>query len=168
MKTLEERFWEKVDVREEDECWPWKACKGKGGYGKFGSGRSKTIAAHRVAYELGNGSIPEGLDVLHKCDFPPCCNPGHLWPGTNLDNQRDCIAKGRTACGERNGTHTHPEARPRGEANGSTKLTETQVREVRRLCNEGHTQRETGELVGVKQTAISQIMCGKTWKNIGL
>jgi len=154
MKTLEERFWEKVDTSGgADVCWPWKASKARGGYGKFGSGRSKIISAHRLAYELVKGAIPEGLDVLHDCDFPPCCNPGHLWAGTNLDNQHDAIAKGRTATGERN---------------GRAKLTEVQVREVRRLCNEGHTQSETGQLVGVNPTAISKIMCGETWKNIGL
>lgn len=120
MKSLAERFWAKVDTSAgPDGCWPWMA----GTWGQYGRFRAfgRMEQAHRVAYMLAKGPIPIGMDVLHDCDNPPCCNTGHLFPGTDLDNVRDCIAKGRRiyARGERNGTHTHPESVARGERNGA-------------------------------------------------
>ena len=89
-----DKFWNKVDRRGPDDCWPWLKGKDRKGYGQT------TIAyqhhrAHRLAWELANGPIPAGLCVLHRCDNPPCCNPGHLWLGTQRDNAHDAIAKGR-------------------------------------------------------------------------
>ena len=56
----------------------------------------KMRGAHQIAWELTYGPVPPGLHVLHRCDVPPCINPGHLWLGTNADNQRDRHLKGRT------------------------------------------------------------------------
>jgi len=92
-RPLEERFWEKVDVRGPDECWPWTRKHNPKGYGQFR--KDKMVQAHRMAWELTNGPIPDGLDVLHTCDNPPCCNPHHLFLGTNDDNMRDMNSKGR-------------------------------------------------------------------------
>ena len=92
---LEHRFWDKVDKREDDDCWPWKgACTG-GGYGQIWvNGRSRR--AHLVAWELFNGSaFPIGVDGCHSCDNPPCCNPAHIWPGTKSQNMLDAQSKGR-------------------------------------------------------------------------
>lgn len=189
MKPLAERFWEKVDVRGPDECWPWKAGKIKKGYGLISiHGRSQL--AHRVAYELVKGPIPADLDVLHDCDFPPCCNPRHLWPGTHTDNMQDCIAKGRNSSrthperlargerngsrthpercprGERNGTHTHPERTARGERQGLAKLTETKVHEIRRLRSEGYTLAAIGGIMGVHLSNIGYIVNGQTWRHV--
>ena len=83
------RFWSKVDIKEKDDCWIWTAGTVKGGYGLFG------CQAHRIAYTLSVGPIPEGLEVLHKCDNPPCCNPNHLFTGTQQDNIKDMDSKGR-------------------------------------------------------------------------
>jgi hypothetical protein len=89
-----ERFMSKVDKRGDDECWEWQAGKNPRGYGQFSfKGRQKM--AHRVIWILTNGPIPAGFFICHKCDNPSCVNPAHLFPGTPLDNTRDCISKGR-------------------------------------------------------------------------
>lgn len=88
------RFWEKV--QKTPSCWLWTAAKNEKGYGIFGL-RKETDKAHRIAWRLTIGEIPIGLFVLHKCDVPNCVNPAHLFLGTNLDNVRDMIAKGRNS-----------------------------------------------------------------------
>ena len=92
-RPIAARFWPKMDKCAEDACWEWSAAKDNWGYGLF-YGDSFT-RAHRMAWVLTNGPIPEGLCVLHACDNPPCCNPAHLWLGTHLDNARDRENKGR-------------------------------------------------------------------------
>jgi hypothetical protein len=83
--TLEERFWAKVDRLGDDECWPWLAAvHGRGGYGVICSGkRGHKVMAHRVAYELLVGPIPEGLVIDHLCENPLCVNPAHMEPVQN-------------------------------------------------------------------------------------
>lgn len=88
-------FWESVDKRGENECWPWIGCRLAEGYGRFKS-EGKFIAAHRFSFILHKGMPPVDKPcVLHECDNPPCCNPKHLFPGTKKDNTDDCIKKGR-------------------------------------------------------------------------
>lgn len=77
-----------------DSCWEYQAARSPRGYGTIGV-MGKTRRAHRVAWELANGPIPEGLLVCHHCDNPPCCNPAHLFLGTDKDNVADMRAKGR-------------------------------------------------------------------------
>ncbi len=86
-----ERFWAKVERREPHQCWPWKGCTEKSGYGRAG----KRERAHRIAYMLANGQIPAGAVVRHACDNPPCCNPAHLSIGSHGDNSRDSVERGR-------------------------------------------------------------------------
>jgi hypothetical protein len=88
-----DRFWSKVAKGADDACWLWQAGRFKSGYGAFAM-RPHTKRAHRVAWELVNGPIPDGLHVLHECDTPPCCNPAHLFLGTHADNMRDRQSKG--------------------------------------------------------------------------
>ena len=87
-------FWAKVDRRTPDECWPWTGKVNENGYGGTSFG-GRHVLAHRLAYTLAVGPIPEGLGLMHSCDNPPCCNPAHLKPGTCMENVRDCIQKGR-------------------------------------------------------------------------
>lgn len=88
-RTMEERFWEKVD--KSGDCWLWIACLNKDGYGTFRDERGTTVAAHRVSYELLVGTIPEGLVLDHNVTCPKrCVNPAHLRPATtkqNLENR---------------------------------------------------------------------------------
>ncbi len=90
-----ERFWQNVRIKGPDECWEWKAFKKPSGYGQFYVG-ANLAASHRAAYYYANGVLIHDLLVCHTCDNPPCCNPRHLWQGTNTDNRRDCIQKKRT------------------------------------------------------------------------
>lgn len=77
-----------------DECWEWNGNRSPYGYGRK---RIKTVLyqTHRLAWAWVNGPIPAGLCVLHRCDNPPCCNPRHLFLGTQVDNNNDTISKGR-------------------------------------------------------------------------
>lgn len=109
----EVRFW--ANVHKTDTCWLWTGVSDKDGYGIiFADG--KPMKAHRYSYQLHNGSIPDGLWILHHCDTPACVNPNHLYAGTVIENVRDCVERGRTTTGDRNGSRTHPESRPRGDA----------------------------------------------------
>ena len=152
-KTLEERFWEKVDIRSEDECWEWKGSRHwKWKYGHFKL-NGKTISSHKVFYEMSKGKIPEGLLVLHKCDNPPCVNPNHLFLGTNDDNMKDMATKGRSADNQ-------------GSKNPKAKLTENDVIQIRKLHKEGVSGAELGRLFGVVKETIYDICSGKRWNHI--
>jgi len=118
MMVLEKRFWAKVDIRGDDECWNWKACKNQYGYGLF-TIAGKKVVAHRLSYELEIGSIPDGLHVCHKCDNPSCVNPNHLFIGTRRDNWLDSINKGRQ--GKLNADDVHEIRRKYGESKEVTK-----------------------------------------------
>lgn len=178
-------FLERVERHGPDECWPWKGGKHENGYGYFRLGKKHMHKAHRVAYAFAHGFTPGDLFVLHKCDNPPCCNPAHLWLGTNLDNIADRDRKGRQAKGdrhnsrlrpeslargERNGAHTHPEKiAGRGEKNRHAKLTEAEVREIYRLRTSGNFSRiKVAIQFGVSESQVKNIVSGKAWKHLGL
>jgi hypothetical protein len=97
MLSKEERFWTYVD--KSGDHWLWTGGTTPFGYGNFGN-----EGAHRYAWKLTNGPIPEGLFVLHTCDIPQCVYPGHLWLGTPADNMRDKMSKGRGNYESRRGT----------------------------------------------------------------
>jgi hypothetical protein len=146
---VSERFWSKVDVRGENECWEWQAAN-DWHYGHIRVG-NKMEKAHRVAWRIACGEIPEGMCVLHRCDNPSCVNPAHLFLGTYADNNADMAMKGR-----------HGDFR--GERNGSSKLIRDQVLEIRCLAAQGKvSQREIGEMFGVSKGAIGRILRHQTW-----
>jgi hypothetical protein len=113
-----ERFWAKVRKGAPDECWPWTGKVDPYGYGQFKE-NNRFIRAHRRAAELTLGRQPRQL-ILHSCDNPPCCNPGHLREGTTQDNTRDMMERGRGRPG-----------RPSGELNTRARLTWDDVRRIR-------------------------------------
>lgn len=169
--SAEGRFWAKVD--RSGCCWLWTAARNKAGYGVFNAG-GITVLAHRYAYELENGPIPDGLRALHRCDTPACCRTDHICTGTQAENIADMIKKGRdrkatgerAARGERHGSHIHPERRPRGERHGCAKLTEAQVLEIRAaFAAGGVSQKELGMRHNVSQAQIYRIVRGKSWIN---
>lgn len=89
-------FWGRV-TRDGEGCWEWRGLCHPNGYGRVCNGRLRGDYAHRAAWMLANErTIPDGMCVCHTCDNPPCCNPSHLWLGTQTENIADRQAKGRT------------------------------------------------------------------------
>lgn len=148
--TTLKRFWSKVDVVP-GCCWEWQAGTDGKGYGKFRF-QGKRWFAHRLAYALYVGHIPETLFVLHRCDNPSCVNPNHLFLGTQKENIQDAAKKGRLS--ER-----------RGEKNTNARLTEEQVLAIRALKGK-ISQREIAALFGVARSTIDDIHSGRTWKHL--
>ncbi len=144
---FEQRFWEKV--KKSRGCWLWTGASNRLGYG-FVRRRPKLYSSHRLSYELAHGPIEDGMWVLHRCDQPACVRPDHLFLGTQRDNNNDRTAKGR---GRRVGT-------------SGAKLTEDQVRQARLLYAGGLTQREIATRFGVTQTAISNLICGRSYSYV--
>lgn len=141
------RFWSKV--QKTDGCWLWMARWTRHGYGRFWFLR-KSVSAHRVAWELEFGAVPSGLLVLHKCDNPPCCNPQHLFIGSDSDNNRDMVTKGR-------------DRHPYGESHGCVKLNEEIVMSIRQ---DSRSLRVLAAIYGVDFTTIADIKRHRTWKHI--
>jgi hypothetical protein len=151
MNRLQERFWSQV--KKSNGCWNWTGSdlSGHQKYGHFNI-HKRTMAAHRVAWILTHKFIPKGLHVLHKCDNQKCCNPKHLWLGTNSDNIRDKISKKRHGFGE-----THSRAI----------LTEKQVREIRsRYIPRKVTETMLSIEYGVSRRNIRSILQRETWRHI--
>lgn len=174
------RFWSNVDVCSEDECWEWTGGRTGAGYGAFDL-KGKKYLAHRIAWFLENGPIPDGMLICHDCDNPPCKNVNHFFLGTSKDNTVDAAKKGRmatgkrngkythpekTPCGENNGSRTHPEKRPRGENHGMSNLTEILVLEIRKLYSEGEKQCVIGDSLEISKSQINKIVNRKTWTHI--
>ena len=166
-KSLLERFGAKINKGEPDECWLWVGARNPSGYGKI-KAHGGFLAAHRVAFALAHGPILPGMCVCHSCDNPPCCNPAHLFLGTNKDNTLDAIAKGRIAIGRRCGAYTHPENRPRGSSHGNAKLNEALVVAIRRDGLAGISRKAIAEKYQICQSNVSLILLGKAWGHVAL
>jgi DNA invertase Pin-like site-specific DNA recombinase len=119
-----------------------------------------------MAWELAYGPIPPGLHVLHRCDNPPCCNPTHLFLGTNNDNIADRVKKNRSAKGAFHWTAYRQDRIARGERKGNAKLTEADVVEIRRLRAMGVYQTEIAKMFNISRGAVYAIQEGKNWKHI--
>lgn len=131
------KFWSNVDKT--GDCWTWTAAT-RSGYGAFGFD-GKVQRAHRLAWELTRGPIPDGIIVMHACDNPPCVNPDHLRLGTNQDNSNDATERGRMG-----------------------KLTTDQVVEARLMAKHGAGHPEIAARFGVNRSTISYIVRGDTWR----
>jgi len=104
VRPLAERFWPKVSRRGVDECWPWTgAMRADRGTIRAGRAVEGMLTSNRAAWLAAKGPIPEGMNVLHTCDNAVCCNPGHLYLGTHLDNEADKKARNRHARGQTHG-----------------------------------------------------------------
>jgi hypothetical protein len=151
-----DRFLSKVaDEPEENGCIMWVGVWDTNGYGNFHC-KGKILKAHRIAWEIANGPIPEGLHCCHSCDQPWCVNVKHLFLGTAQDNMRDRDVKGR-----------HRPGHLPGHQNPSAVLSEDEAREILKLALSGDlSQREIGEMFGVSETAVWDIKHGRTWKHL--
>lgn len=162
--TLHERLMSRL-METEDGCLVFVGSNA-GGYGQL-SVNGRNQRAHRVAWELEHGPIPPGLHVLHYCDNPPCCRVSHLYLGTDMDNTRDKLSRGRAATGDRNGARTHPERWVRGEENYKTTLTTDQVRAIRSRFALGNiTRAELANEYGVHLKTIGNITRRATWRHV--
>lgn len=158
----EQRFWPKVNRNgpipshrpELGPCWEWTGRRSDGGYGRFQIG-GKEAYAHRVAYAMAHGEIPEEKIVCHHCDNPPCVRDSHLFLGTDADNSKDALAKGRLSG-------------PKGEANLQSKLNPDSVRQIRlRYAAGGVSYSVLAKDYGVHPSQIGAVILGKSWKHIG-
>ena len=134
------------------ECWLWTAYVDRDGYGRFGIGQ-RVFGAHRIAYMLGNyANEIGGMQVLHTCDNPPCCNPSHLYLGTPVDNARDRVLRGRSR--DMKGTN-----------NTSAVLTLGKVRMIRAMWHsDKFLQRELACAFSVSESCVAHVVTGRTWK----
>lgn len=153
--TDAERFWSKVVGG--DGCWIYSGSKKADGYGQFSVGsradgtRGK-VRAHRMAWCLTNGAIPDGMDVLHECDNPSCVRPDHLKLGTHIDNMKDARDRRRR----------------QGASNANSQLSDAQVAEIRRRYESGlFTQTKLASQFGITQSMVSKIVRGENWSSRG-
>lgn len=149
--AVTDRFFAKLDRSGgQNACHIWTAGTYRNGYGMFWTSGRQKVRAHRFAYELAFGRIPHGNHVCHRCDEPLCCNPAHLFVGTDAENMADMVSKGRQARGSR-----RPDAL----------LNERQVRHILRLKGR-LTRREIGEAFGVSYRTIGNIHERRSWRHV--
>lgn len=141
------------------DCWFWTLSVGSHGYGQINFGENRIVCAHRVAYILEHGSIPDGLHICHTCDNKRCCNPDHLFAGTRFDNMSDMSRK------RRQWLQSRPES-VAGSKNPSSKLDEGKVREIRALADDGESFARLSEVYGVTRTMIGYIVRRKNWRHV--
>ncbi len=156
-RPIEERFWEKVQKKGLNECWPWLGYRNALGYGQMRIGSMKDGTrcirnANRISLEIVLGEeIPEDSVVCHTCDNPECVNPRHLFLGSHNDNVQDRVRKNRSA---------------KGEGNGRSKLTESDVREIVARMRRGDPVTFIAKDYDVNSKVIWQIREGKTWVQV--
>ena len=151
--TIEQRFWSRV--RKGEGCWLWRGGGGHS-YGRLaadeGGHDGPLVYAHRLAYKLHHGSIPDDLFVLHRCDNPRCVNPAHLFLGTVNDNHDDMVAKGRNR---------------KGEQCSYAKLTEDDVVELRLRRAAGESLESLSAAFNVATGTAYDACHRRTWKHVG-
>jgi hypothetical protein len=147
-RPLAERFTKYVDKTGTD-CHLWTGTT-TNGYGYI-SVDGKMTKAHRVAYTLAYGPIPDGLDILHRCDTTRCVRPDHLFPGTHAQNMEDKMLKGRQA---------------KGESHGMAVLTADQVRSIRLAHSTGEPYASTARRMNLSYYAVYQAATGRRWAHI--
>jgi DNA invertase Pin-like site-specific DNA recombinase len=124
-------------------CWIWtRSTRGKG-YAQMTLSNRKQVYGHRASYMVNKGAIPDGGVVCHSCDEPRCCNPDHLFLGTQKDNMQDCVAKGRL--------------RP-GRVGAPRKVSDEQRKRIAELRSQGMLQRQIAQQFGITQVRVSQLL----------
>jgi len=145
-------FWRACGVMANpDKCWVWQRGCSKAGYGQLKIGGARYLA-HRLAWQLANGREPrKGMEILHSCDKPPCCNPNHLREGTHADNMGEALERGRLEV---------------GSARYNTHLTEDDVKEIRQRLANGAVGQRIAEQYQLSPAAVSSIKHRTRWKHV--
>lgn len=141
------RFWSKIQVGRDTDCWPWR---GGEDYGRIKIAGG-LYSPHRLAYELVNGPIPEGEGfhgtvIRHRCDNPACCNPGHLDIGTQRQNVMDMVERGRRKWSRHN-----------------AKITADQAAKIRQ---DPRASRTIAREYGIGRSQVKRIKNGERWKDV--
>lgn len=152
-----------------EACHLWTGCLTHSGYGRL-QVAGKARRANKIALELKLGRpLKPNNGALHDCpggDNPACCNPKHLFEGTQKDNVRDSIEKDRWAYGDKNGSRTHPDCH-NGELNGAAKVTAIQVRAMRSLYVQGGvTKVDVGRQFNLSKAQATKILNRQTWTHV--
>lgn len=151
------RFWALVDRGAPDACWNWKGPVRGRGYGSFNTG-NRSDYTHRLAWIITYGQVLPGQVICHRCDNPACCNPAHLFIGSQRDNMRDMVRKGRN----RSSVTYRP-----GSSNPFARLTESQVIAIRNRYQQGGiTQQSLAREYGVSRPMIGHIIARRNWKHL--
>lgn len=160
MKPCIDRILERIVRVPFSGCWIFTGAVNGFGYGIVGTGGKSepTDRTHRVTYKHFVGDIPAGMFVCHACDVPSCCNPDHLFLGTNQDNVNDMVRKGRNSKPPRN-PHVVGSVHPKAI------FTEDQVRAIRAQHEAGKTMYRIAKETGAAQVTIQRIIHGKRYKN---
>lgn len=145
--TLSERFHAGYLIDDCSGCWLWQKAIGGTGYGAIQLAAGVTGKAHRVSWELANGPVPTGLNVLHECDTPRCVNPKHLFVGTVADNSNDMVSKGRSLVGAKN-----PNARLKED-------------DIQMILSSSLNAIQLGELLSVNPETIRRVRRGEHWRS---
>jgi hypothetical protein len=155
--SAKERFEAKYLAEPTSGCWLWEGAATSFGHGCFLArderGKWVTRRAHRVAWELYRGPIPDGLSICHRCDNPACVNPDHLFLGTHADNMADAANKGRMKWKASRKLHEQ-----RGEAHASYKLTTIDTEAIRSSRLKGRT---LAKIFRVSESLVSQVRNGQ-------
>lgn len=140
------RFLSKVDTNnfQHDSCWLWKGASKGNGYGHV-KYKSRNIPAHRMAYQLFIGEVPESMDVCHVCDNRQCVNPDHLFLGSRSENMQDAKQKGRTSGGHRKHLKEHV------------------VQEIKQRLSAGISVKKLSRVYGLSEHRINAIKSGRTY-----
>lgn len=153
-EDMKEKLLNSVDIMP-NGCWIWNKALHRQGYGHFPYKR-KLMLAHRLSWILFKGKISEEILVCHNCpggDNPSCCNPDHLFLGTDRDNSIDAFKKGLII-------------RKKGSAHYFSKLTEKDIKKIRELKKLNFTHQSIGEKFGIAKSTVTGILNGRSWKHV--
>ena len=162
-KSLLDAFKDKYIPDLQTGCWVWMGAS-NGRYGLIWRS-PKFVMAHRVAYELYKGSIPPGLYVCHTCDVTFCVNPEHLFIGTQSDNMKDMISKGRKVLNPNAGSHGK---HAKGECNGSNKYSAEMIHDMRRIYDSGACKNiaAIARCFRVSESQVRRIIHRQSWRHL--
>ena len=150
-KILKDKFWKNVNRQDDDMCWNWSGNINSNGYGRVLI-KKDHIFAHRASWMIHFGEIPEGMHVCHHCDNRKCVCPDHLFLGTNLDNIKDKMIKGRQS---------------KGIERPAAKLNDEKVIRIRDLFHRGgYSNKGLSEMFCVSRSQISDVVNYKSWRHV--